>query len=183
MSFASVSFLLFFLVVLLLLLLVQRVLPFAEIKRRIICQGILLIASYVFYGWWNMRLCLLLMGITWISFFTAVKKDEKHLRQSRISLLIGVGTPLAVLGIFKYYDFFVTSFCEVFHLTPGVLNLILPVGISFYTFQALSYTIDVYTGKIEKEKSFLQFALYLSFFPQLVAGPIVKASEFLPQLK
>ena len=85
MSFASVSFLLFFLVVLLLLLLVQRVLPFAEIKRRIICQGILLIASYVFYGWWNMRLCLLLMGITWISFFTAVKKDEKHLRQSRIS--------------------------------------------------------------------------------------------------
>lgn len=86
-----------FLVVLLLLLLVQRVLPFAEIKRRIICQGILLIASYVFYGWWNMRLCLLLMGITWISFFTAVKKDEKHLRQSRISLLIGVGTPLAVL--------------------------------------------------------------------------------------
>lgn len=183
MSFASVSFLLFFLVVLLLLLLVQRVLPFAEIKRRIICQGILLIASYVFYGWWNMRLCLLLMGITWISFFTAVKKDEKHLRQSRISLLIGVGTPLAVLGIFKYYDFFVTSFCDVFHLTPGVLNLILPVGISFYTFQALSYTIDVYTGKIEKEKSFLQFALYLSFFPQLVAGPIVKASEFLPQLK
>ena len=123
------------------------------------------------------------MGITWISFFTAVKKDEKHLRQSRISLLIGVGTPLAVLGIFKYYDFFVTSFCDVFHLTPGVLNLILPVGISFYTFQALSYTIDVYTGKIEKEKSFLQFALYLSFFPQLVAGPIVKASEFLPQLK
>ena len=115
--------------------------------------------------------------------FTAVKKDEKHLWQSRISLLIGVGTPLAVLGIFKYYDFFVTSFCDVFHLTPGVLNLILPVGISFYTFQALSYTIDVYTGKIEKEKSFLQFALYLSFFPQLVAGPIVKASEFLPQLK
>lgn len=76
-----------------------------------------------------------------------------------------------------------TSFCDVFHLTPGVLNLILPVGISFYTFQALSYIIDVYTGKIEKEKSFLQFALYLSFFPQLVAGPIVKASEFLPQLK
>lgn len=95
------------------------------------------------------------------------KKDEKHLRQSRISLLIGVGTPLAVLGIFKYYDFFVTSFCDVFHLTPGVLNLILPVGISFYTFQALSYTIDVYTGKIEKEKSFLQFALYLSFFHSL----------------
>ena len=183
MSFASVSFLLFFLVVLLLLLLVQRVLPFAEIKCRIICQGILLIASYVFYGWWNMRLCLLLMGITWISFFTAVKKDEKHLRQSRISLLIGVGTPLAVLGIFKYYDFFVTSFCDVFHLTPGVLNLILPVGISFYTFQALSYTIDVYTGKIEKEKSFLQFALYLSFFPQLVAGPIVRARDFIPQIR
>lgn len=67
--------------------------------------------------------------------FTAVKKDEKHLRQSRISLLIGVGTPLAVLGIFKYYDFFVTSFCEVFHLTPGVLNLILPVGISFIPFR------------------------------------------------
>lgn len=74
---------------------------------------------------------------------------------------------MTVLGIFKYYDFFVTSFCDVFHLTPGVLNLILPVGISFYTFQALSYTIDVYTGKIEKEKSFLQFALYLSFFHSL----------------
>ena len=182
MSFASVSFLLFFLVVLLLLLLVQRVLPFAEIKRRIICQGILLIASYVFYGWWNMRLCLLLMGITWISFFTAVKKDEKHLRRSRISLLIGVGTPLAVLGIFKYYDFFVTSFCDVFHLTPGVLNLILPVGISFYTFQGISYIADVYRGKITADRNLLNYAVYISMFPQLIAGPIVTYDEISDRL-
>lgn len=90
---------------------------------------------------------------------------------------------LVVLGIFKYYNFFVESFCELFSISSaGTLNIILPVGISFYTFQAISYIADVRLGRLQAEHSFVNVALYIAFFPQLVAGPIVKASEFLPQL-
>ena len=90
---------------------------------------------------------------------------------------------LVVLGIFKYYNFFVESFCELFSISSaGTINFILPVGISFYTFQAISYIADVRLGRLQAERSFVNVALYIAFFPQLVAGPIVKASEFLPQL-
>lgn len=183
MTFASVEFLCFFPVVIGLLLLIQRVLPLSEQRRQTAGHVVLLIASYIFYGWWDARFCTLLMGITLIAFYSAAPRDEKRPGASRAALLVGVGTPLLVLGVFKYYDFFVDSFCQAFHINNGAaLQLILPVGISFYTFQSLSYTIDVYTGRIEKEQSFLRFALYISFFPQLVAGPIVKAADFLPQL-
>lgn len=182
MTFASIEFLLFFVMVLLMMVLIQH---FGRGRKytQTLCHTVLLIASYIFYGWWNVKLCTLLCGVTMIAFFSARKKDEAHLRMSRLYLLLGVAAPLTVLGIFKYFDFFVESFCEMLRIESAVsLKLILPVGISFYTFQALSYTIDVYNGRIEKEESFLRFALYISFFPQLVAGPIVKASEFLPQL-
>lgn len=183
MTFASIEFLILFLVVLALLLVVQRILPIKEKARQQLGHFILLVASYIFYGWWAARFCTLLLGVTFIAFFSAKKKDVTHLGLSRIYLLIGVGTPLAVLALFKYFDFFVDSFCNLFQIEASpALGLILPVGISFYTFQALSYTIDVYNGRIEKEKSLIHFALYIGFFPQLVAGPIVKASEFLPQL-
>lgn len=183
MTFASVEFLLFFVILLLLVVLIQTI-GRERASAKTLCHIVLLVSSYIFYGWWNAELCILLLGVTLIAFFSARQKDESHPYLSRFCLVIGVGTPLAVLGIFKYFDFFVESFCEVFHMEYAVsLGLILPVGISFYTFQALSYTIDVYTGRIEKEESFVRFALYISFFPQLVAGPIVKASEFLPQLK
>ncbi|MGN0343017.1 MAG: MBOAT family O-acyltransferase [Roseburia sp.] len=183
MTFASVSFLLFFVVVLLVQWLVFYVLPLQEKRRNSVSHICLWIASYVFYGWWDARFLTLLLGVTLVAFFTAAPRVENRPVQSRVRLGIGVGVPLLVLGVFKYFDFFVESFCQAFGLEPCAgLSLILPVGISFYTFQSLSYTIDVYQGKIPREKSFVRFALYISFFPQLVAGPIVKAADFLPQL-
>ena len=183
MTFASASFLIFFALVILVQWLIFYVLPLSGENRRNVSHVFLWIASYVFYGWWDARFLTLLLGVTLVAFFSAAPKDEKRLVQSRVRLGIGVGVPLVVLGIFKYFDFFVESFCQAFGITqPAGLSLILPVGISFYTFQALSYTIDVYQGKLSREKSFVHFALYISFFPQLVAGPIVKATDFLPQL-
>lgn len=184
MTFASAEFFVLFFITAALLLLLQRVLPLGERARQAGSHVILLAASYIFYGWWDARFCTLLLGVTLVSFVTAAPKDPMRLAASRAALAVGVGTPLLVLGVFKYYDFFVESFCQAFQIANhAALNLILPVGISFYTFQALSYTIDVYHGKLRKEKSFLKYALYIGFFPQLVAGPIVKAADFLPQLK
>ncbi|MBQ5357597.1 MAG: MBOAT family protein, partial [Oscillospiraceae bacterium] len=104
-------------------------------------------------------------------------------KNRRIYLIIGVAAPLIILGVFKYFNFFVDSFCYAFGIdNPNILNIILPVGISFYTFQSMSYTMDVYRKKMNCEKSFIKVALYIAFFPQLVAGPIVKAKEFIYQL-
>ena len=98
-------------------------------------------------------------------------------------MVVGVVVPLVILGFFKYFNFFVDSFTDAFGIKrTDAWNIILPLGISFYTFQALSYSLDVYRGKIAAEKSFTKLALYIAFFPRLVSGPIVKAGEFLPQL-
>ncbi len=125
-----------------------------------------------------------MIGVTGISFLCAENKENLVDGRSKIKFIVGVIAPLASLVVFKYLNFFVTSFCTVFQIINNCsLKIILPVGISFYTFQSLSYVIDVYRGKQEKEKDFLEYALYISFFPQLVAGPIVLAGRFLPQLK
>ena len=183
MTFASVTFLIFFALVLLGLWLLWYVLPLHGDLRRSISHVFLWGASYLFYGWWNLRLLVLLLGVTLVAFCTAGPCEEERKLLSRVRFGVGVAIPLAALGLFKYFDFFVDSFCQVFGVkqSPG-LSLTLPVGISFYTFQALSYTIDVYRGRIKRETSFVRFALYISFFPQLVAGPIVRAADFLPQL-
>ena len=115
--------------------------------------------------------------VTIIAYYTAKFKGKKYI------YAIGIITPLVVLGFFKYFNFFIDSVSNIIGADIGIFNIILPVGISFYTFQALSYVIDVHRGKIDVENDFIRLSLYLSFFPQLVAGPIVKASEFLPQLK
>ncbi len=141
---------------------------------------ILLIASYIFYGWWDWRFTFLMLTLTAIAYFCSLqlKKTGK-----KLYLYIAVIFPLLVLGIFKYFNFFLDSFAAAFNIERmGSLNIILPVGISFYTFQSLSYTIDVYRGSVAAERSFLKVALYIAFFPQLVAGPIVKANDFIPQL-
>lgn len=143
-------------------------------------HSILLVASYVFYGWWNWKCCFLMLGLTAVAYLCAraYEADGKKLWVS-----LGVALPLVILGIFKYFNFFVDSFCGLFGIErAGSLSILLPVGISFYTFQSLSYTIDVYRGRIAAEKSFKNVALYIAFFPQLVAGPIVKAGEYIPQL-
>jgi alginate O-acetyltransferase complex protein AlgI len=177
MTFSSISFLVFFTIVMVAMI-ITRITIFSKKKIR---HVILLIASYVFYGWWDWRFCLLMLLLTIVAYISAIQISK--LPKARLYIILGVVVPLAVLGIFKYFNFFVSSFMQIFGIrNVGSLNIILPVGISFYTFQSLSYTIDVYRRKIDAEKSFIKLALYIAFFPQLVAGPIVRASDFLPQL-
>ena len=149
-------------------------------KRTRIRHLLLLLASYVFYGWWNWKCCALMLGLTLTAHVCALHMDGKR---RRLALCAGVVLPLLVLGVFKYFNFFVDSFCALFGIArAGTLSILLPVGISFYTFQSLSYTIDVSRGKLAPERDFVKTALYIAFFPQLVAGPIVKAGDFIPQL-
>lgn len=172
MNFVSIAFFIFFAVVLGL----QFVLKSVRLRHVS-----LLIASYVFYGWWDWRFCFLMLALTAVAFFTALGLEKRPGDKKIVAA--GVITPLAVLFFFKYMNFFIDSFCAAFGISaPGALNIILPVGISFYTFQSLSYTIDAWRGKVQISHDFIKFALYIAFFPQLVAGPIVKASDFLPQL-
>lgn len=148
-----------------------------------------LFASYVFYGWWDWRFLGLIAFSTITDFYLAQWIEENENQKVRHRLLvISLVLNLATLGFFKYYNFFADSLNDLLTLlgiTPPsfVLNIILPVGISFYTFQSLSYTIDVYYRKIKPEQSLLKYSAFIAFFPQLVAGPIVRAGDFLPQLK
>jgi alginate O-acetyltransferase complex protein AlgI len=118
--------------------------------------------------------------LTFVAYVSAILIETK---KNKVYIYIGVIFPLITLGIFKYFNFFVSSFAAIWGIKNiTALKIILPVGISFYTFQSLSYTIDVYRRKVRAVKKFYQLALYISFFPQLVAGPIVRASDFIPQL-
>ena len=180
MTFNSITFLCFFALVSILLLITKIDFKLSKEKVMRIRHFILLAASYVFYGWWNWKCALLMLALTFIAYIVSIKVEETN---SKIYLFVGIVVPLIILGIFKYFNFFVDSFTYVFGIErAGSLNIILPVGISFYTFQSMSYTIDVYRKQIECEKSFVNVALYIAFFPQLVAGPIVKAKEFIYQL-
>ena len=180
MTFNSITFLVFFSIVSLLLLITNIDFKIKKEKIIYIRQIILLVASYVFYGWWNWKCAFLMLGLTYIAYWSASKVDKTN---NKIYLGIGIIAPLVVLGIFKYFNFFVDSFSYVFGISKtSSLNILLPVGISFYTFQSMSYTMDVYRKQVDSEKSFVKVALYIAFFPQLVAGPIVKSKEFIHQL-
>lgn len=157
-------------------------------NRSIKIQNILLlIASYIFYGWWDWKFLSLILISTLVDYTIGVKLEGASTeRERKILLWSSILINLGVLGIFKYYNFFVENFIEAFtafgfQFNAPILNIILPVGISFYTFQTLSYTIDVYKGKLAPTKDFIAFATFVSFFPQLVAGPIERASNLLPQ--
>ncbi|MEO0896324.1 MAG: MBOAT family protein [Bacteroidota bacterium] len=148
----------------------------------------LLFASYFFYGYWDIRFCSLLVLSTVIDFFIgqAMDREENPTKRKRL-LMVSLFSNLGILAVFKYFNFFIDSFQAVVSQFGGDLdflhlNIILPVGISFYTFQTLSYTIDIYRGQLKPTKNFLDFALFVSFFPQLVAGPIERASNLLPAL-
>ncbi len=147
----------------------------------------LIITSYIFYGWWDYRFLSLIVFSSFIDFIVAkaINSNDK-LNIKKTFLAISFITNLGLLGFFKYYDFFVENFVQAFtlfgkNLDSHNLNIILPVGISFYTFQTLSYTIDVYKGKIKATNNPLAFAAFVSFFPQLVAGPIERATSLVPQ--
>lgn len=171
MTFSSIDFLIFFSLVLAGTAFIERF-----FKQRV-KEIFLLLASFFFYGYWDYRFCFLLLFVIVVSYISAQHADKKP------AFVAGILVPLSVLGIFKYLGFFMDTFEAMIGRDLGTLRIILPVGISFYTFQALSYVIDVKRGKIPVEKDFIKLALYVSFFPQLVAGPIVRASEFLPQLR
>jgi D-alanyl-lipoteichoic acid acyltransferase DltB (MBOAT superfamily) len=153
-------------------------------------QNILLLAaSYVFYGWWDYRFVSLLAFSTVMDFVLGLKIDqaEKHIHRRRLLILSCVSN-LTLLGVFKYFNFFTDSFVALvsglgLSVDAPTLRIILPVGISFYTFQSMSYTIDVYRGQLRATRSLPDFALYVSFFPQLVAGPIERATRLLPQVQ
>ena len=166
----------------------------AKSKRQLRMQNaFVVVASYVFYGWWDWRFLLLII-ITSLSSWgsgMAMRNIEgnpngcsRRVERKRKAIVItSIVINLAILAAFKYYDFFVTEFAKLFHISAEgiLLNVILPVGISFYTFQALSYSIDVYKRKIEPTKDIIAFFAFISFFPQLVAGPIERATNLLPQ--
>ena len=148
---------------------------------------LLLVASYVFYGWWDWRfLGLILLSSVFDFFIGQTIYNQESKSKSQWLLFLSLGLNLGLLGFFKYYNFFVNSFVEAF-ATVGIslnfqtLRIILPVGISFYTFQTLSYTLDIYRGRLKPTKDWVSFFTFVAFFPQLVAGPIERAAKMLPQ--
>ncbi len=157
-------------------------------KNSLRYQNLLIVAaSYVFYGWWDWRFLGLIVFSTVLDFFIGKSLEEAKLELNRKLLLYTSFTVnLGFLGVFKYFDFFVSNFIDAFSLfgveiSAGSLNIILPVGISFYTFQTLSYSIDVYRRKLKHTDYFIAFSAFVCFFPQLVAGPIERATNLLPQ--
>ena len=178
MLFNSVTFVVFLPVVLVLV---------AATPRRF-RNYILLVASYVFYGAWDWRFLGLILTSTAIDFVAAhVIADSEDSRRRKLALSASLIGNLGILGTFKYFNFFVDSAVNLIewfglHASPPALNLILPVGISFYTLQTMSYTIDVYYGRMPATRRLLEFAVYVAYFPQLVAGPIERAQHLLPQI-
>ena len=147
-----------------------------------------LVGSYVFYGWWDVRFLLLIVLSTLIDYFVGrAMASAEDVRLRKRLLITSLISNLGMLFVFKYFNFFRDSLVEAcnsigYQVSGPTIDIIVPVGISFYTFQTLSYTIDIYRRRLEAEPSLLKFAVFVSFFPQLVAGPIVRASDFLPQL-
>lgn len=157
-------------------------------NKNLKLQNFLIVAvSYLFYGWWDWRFLSLILFSTIVDFMVGKKlRNEKNKYKRKILLWTSVAVNLGFLGFFKYYNFFLDNFITAFsffgqEIQGNSLNIILPVGISFYTFQTLSYTIDVYKRKLEPTKDFIAFSAFVSFFPQLVAGPIERATHLLPQ--
>ena len=148
---------------------------------------LIVIASYVFYGWWDWRFLSLIVFSTIVDYTVGRKlRNEENQLKRKILLWTSILVNLGFLGFFKYYNFFLDNFITAFsffgtEIKANSLNIILPVGISFYTFQTLSYSIDVYKRKLEPTKDFIAFSAFVSFFPQLVAGPIERATNLLPQ--
>jgi alginate O-acetyltransferase complex protein AlgI len=153
-------------------------------------QNILLLASsYFFYACWDWRFLFLLVFSTVLDYFSGIKiAESKNQTTKKFWFWLSISINLGFLGVFKYYNFFVQSFADAvanfgLHLNPFTLNVILPIGISFYTFHGLSYVIDIYKGRITAEKSIVDYSVFVSFFPLLVAGPIERATHLLPQIQ
>lgn len=155
-------------------------------------NSLLLIASYIFYAWWDWRFIGLIAFTTLTTYASGLligkynTQSHGYSRKARFVSAANIILNILILGVFKYYNFFVSSLAALIPAINGdklLLNIILPVGISFYTFQSLSYSIDVYKEKIEPTNDIIEFAAFVSFFPQLLAGPIGRATSLIPQYK
>lgn len=150
---------------------------------------LLVAASYFFYGWWDYRFCFLMLASSLVDYAIGLALGgTARERVRKFYLLLSIGCNLGLLGAFKYFNFFIDSFRHLgevfgFDLTTGTFEILLPVGISFYTFQTLSYTIDIYRGRLRPTRNLVDYLAFVSFFPQLVAGPIERASRLLPQFQ
>ena len=150
---------------------------------------LLLVSSYYFYACWDWRFLFLLMFSTVLDYYTGIKmSDAQNQNSKKFWFWLSVSINLGFLGVFKYYNFFAESFADAvsvfgFKADPWVLSVVLPVGISFYTFHGLSYVIDIYKDRIKAEKNFVDYSVFVSFFPLLVAGPIERATHLLPQIQ
>lgn len=178
MLFNSIDFLIFLPII--------YILYWFVVNKSLTLQNIIvLIASYVFYGWWDWRFLGLLLLSTIIDYSFGLLINN-HTSKKKLILWTSIFNNLIILGFFKYYNFFAESFAVMLaklglHVEPYILNIALPVGISFYTFHGMSYVFDIYNEKIKPEKDFVKYACFVSFFPLLVAGPIERASHLLPQ--
>ena len=158
-------------------------------KNKSTQNALLILASYYFYSCWDWRFLFLLVFSTFLDYFTGIQIEKAKSNNSRkFWFWLSIGINLGFLGIFKYYNFFADSFSEMLNgfglqTSPLLLNVILPVGISFYTFHGLSYVIDIYLKRIKAEYNFVDYSLFVSYFPLLVAGPIERATHLLPQVK
>ena len=156
-------------------------------ERQLLWQNLMIvIASYIFYGWWDWRFLVLIAITTILSFLSGIGIEKVPTKRGKKAVMIAnIVVNLGILGVYKYYDFFAREFAELIGVEADflLLHLILPVGISFYTFQALSYSIDVYRKQLAPTHDIVAFTAFLCFFPQLVAGPIERATNLLPQFQ
>jgi D-alanyl-lipoteichoic acid acyltransferase DltB (MBOAT superfamily) len=186
MSFNSIQFALFFPIAFLLYWFVFDKLIGKSKHQLRLQNAFVVLASYVFYGWWNKQFLLLIFFTSLSSWLSGLFiENAKSRKASKVWVAINIFVNIGILAFFKYYNFFVTEFCQAFHIlsNKALLKVILPAGISFYTFQAVSYSVDVYRKKVEATRDILAFFAFISFFPQLVAGPIERATNLLPQFQ
>jgi D-alanyl-lipoteichoic acid acyltransferase DltB (MBOAT superfamily) len=180
MLFNSLTFIIFFAVVFAL---------YWSVRARLPQNVLLLIASWIFYGAWSWKFLLLLLASTVLDYLCGLLiANAASVQRKRLIMLVSVTANLLFLTAFKYFGFFVAEFAALleqlgFQANMPVLEIVLPVGISFYTFQTIGYIVDVYRGKVPAARSFLDYGLYVAFFPQLVAGPIERAGHLIPQFQ
>ena len=181
MLFNSLEFIIFFILVF--------IIYWKLLVKKLVLQNIfLLIVSYIFYGWWSQTFLLLLFSITFLDFIYGFQVASTNLTKAKIFFWLSIVNNLGILVIFKYFNFFANEIQFFFSkigliIHPTLINIALPIGISFYTFHGMSYIIDIYNRKQRPINNFIDYSLFVSFFPLLISGPIERANHLLPQIR